>query len=128
MNNKSSSKKVELRKKAPFFCRKQNAAGTYDCLKPLAESDIFNLCPDCLVEFRAALGSKTEVVVPAQVAAKIEEDPNAWRPSGRTGPIWPTSDEPAVKRCGHAIHVEECPTCRESQQSNPVKLSGQEAK
>lgn len=81
---------ITLRKKAPFFCRTQDLTGKYNCLKPLTDADIFNLCPACAETFRAALKKADAPLIPTPA---IDESVN-WRPSGRTGPIWPTDDEP----------------------------------
>lgn len=128
MKTESSSEKVVLRKKAPFFCRAQNVEKTFVCLKPLAEVD-GDLCASCVEIVKAQIVKSEQPIARAddqQLRETQAQKDAAWQARLAKGPIWPTSDEPAVKRCGHTIHVEECPTCREAQQS--IEISGQEAK
>lgn len=127
MNIESSSKKVVLRKKAPFFCRAQNIEGTFVCLVPLAETE-GNFCASC-VEKQKAVAVKANAPIPRDIETQREtqaEKDAAWQARLAKGPIWPTDE--SSKRCGHLRHEDECPTCREAQQSNAVEISGQEAK
>lgn len=78
---------VTLRKKAPFFCRTGASAGKSTCLVPLTDKD-GSFCPACVAK-QVELKKKADAPVHPVRVLVIDESAN-WRPSGRTGPIWPS--------------------------------------
>lgn len=85
----TTTTKVVLRKKAPFFCR-ATIQGKPSCLKPLAETD-GDLCAPCAEAKKLALEKPIQrEVVPAEAVTESQAQREAeWQDRLARGPIWP---------------------------------------
>lgn len=88
LENAAPAAKVALRKKAPFFCRALSVDGKTPIhfTQALTESD-GNLCPMHEAEAKARSAKAHAPIHP--VATPVIDESANWRPSGRTGAIWP---------------------------------------